>query len=175
MTRVNDKQTTRSQSLSPSPNTKMVHGVPGTPMRKGEQEIATGKLFKHLIDRIWQHRQPVITAVVFPTALAIPVIPIAFLWGRNHMDVGFNAILLVLILPAGIMLAWYAQSATREARRIHVRVTIAHVWHACPCQNGWPCASPLFSADQGEDIRLQTLLQTKKREMSCWSSVKQPA
>ena len=49
------------------------------------------------------------------TALAIPVIPIAFLWSRNHMDVGFNAMLTVLTLPAGIMLAWYAQSAIREA------------------------------------------------------------
>jgi len=71
----------------------------------GDQEITTGRLFKHLIGRIWQHRQPVVTAVVFLTALAIPVIPIAFLWSHHHMDVGFNAMLTVLTLPTGIMLA----------------------------------------------------------------------
>lgn len=31
------------------------------------------------------------------------------------MDVGFNAMLTILTLPAGIMLAWYAQSAIRDA------------------------------------------------------------
>lgn len=71
----------------------------------GDQGITTGRLFKHLIGRIWQHRQPVVTAVVFLTALAIPVIPIAFLWSHHHMDVGFNAMLTVLTLPTGIMLA----------------------------------------------------------------------
>lgn len=81
----------------------------------GEQYITTGVLVRHLIGRIWQHRQPVVTAVVFLTALAMPVIPIAFLWSRNHMDVGFNAMLTILTLPAGIMLAWYAQSAIRDA------------------------------------------------------------
>ena len=81
----------------------------------GDREITTGKLFKHLIGRVWQHRQPVVTTVVFLTALAIPVIPIAFLWSRNRVDVGFNAMLSVLTLPAGMMLAWYAQSAIREA------------------------------------------------------------
>lgn len=45
----------------------------------GDQEITTGKLLKHVIGRIWQHRQPIVTAVVFLTALAKPVIPIAFL------------------------------------------------------------------------------------------------
>ncbi|GAB7324390.1 hypothetical protein MBLNU13_g08331t2 [Cladosporium sp. NU13] len=81
----------------------------------GDQDVTTVMLFRHLVGRIWQHRQPVVTAVVFLTALAIPVIPIAFLWSRNHMDVGFNTMLTVLTLPAGIVLAWYAQSAIREA------------------------------------------------------------
>lgn len=81
----------------------------------GDQETTTGKLLKHLIGRIWQHRQPVVTAVAFLTALAIPVTPIAFLWSRNHKNVGFNAILTVLTVPTGIMSAWYAQSAIREA------------------------------------------------------------
>jgi hypothetical protein len=80
-----------------------------------DQDITTGMLFRHLIGRLWQQRQPVVTVVVFLTALAIPVIPIGFLWSRNHMDVGFNAMLTVLTIPAGIMLAWYAQSAVRDA------------------------------------------------------------
>ena len=82
---------------------KMDMMAPGS--RAGDQGIATVSLFRHLIGRIWQHRQPVVTAVVFMTALTIPVIPIAFLWSRSHMDVGFNAMLTVLTLPAGIMLA----------------------------------------------------------------------
>jgi hypothetical protein len=81
----------------------------------GNQEIGTGTLLKHLIGGIWRHGQPLVTVLVFLTALAIPVIPIAFLWSRNHMDVGLNAMLTVLTLPAGIMLAWYAQSAIRDA------------------------------------------------------------
>jgi hypothetical protein len=81
----------------------------------GDRDITTGVLVSHLVGRVWQHKQPVVTAVVFLAALAIPVIPIAFLWSRNHMDVGFNAMLTVLTLPAGIMLAWYAQSVIRDA------------------------------------------------------------
>jgi hypothetical protein len=81
----------------------------------GDRDITTGVLVSHLVGRVWQHKQPVVTAVVFLAALAIPVIPISFLWSRNHMDVGFNAMLTVLTLPAGIMLAWYAQSVIRDA------------------------------------------------------------
>lgn len=81
----------------------------------GDQEMTTGKLFSHLIGRLWQRRQPAITAMVFLTALAIPVIPIAFLWSRSHLDIGLNAMLAVLTLPAGVMLAWYARSAYKAA------------------------------------------------------------
>lgn len=139
----------------------------------GDQEITTGKLLKHVIGRIWQHRQPIVTAVVFLTALAKPVIPIAFLWSRNHVDIGFNAMLTVLTLPAGIMLAWYAQSAIREATEdtngsdagsSMARLSMSE-WLAMRAAPPW--------GGQGEKVQSPSRLRMKKLETTRWPPVKQ--
>ncbi|KAK4557012.1 hypothetical protein LTR86_005993 [Recurvomyces mirabilis] len=55
--------------------------------------------------------------VIFVSALVPTILPIAFLWARNHMDAGLNAMITILIVPAGLILAWYcALSAIGDSK-----------------------------------------------------------
>jgi hypothetical protein len=81
------------------------------------QGASNALIVKYVAISIWRHREPTLNAMVFLAVLAMPVVPIAFMWSRNDLDVGLHAVLTLLIFPPGIAVACFATSAFEALTR----------------------------------------------------------
>jgi hypothetical protein len=78
---------------------------------------STAQIIKYAAASIWRHSQPALDAVVFASVLALPVVPIAFMWSRNTLHVGLHVVMTLLILPPGVAVAYFAMTALKESTR----------------------------------------------------------
>lgn len=82
---------------------------PGSP-------ILTRQLVSLTLKETWKRGGQAVTYLVFLSALAFTVVPVAFLWTKTHMDTGLNVMIMLLLVPIGIALAWACATAYTEAR-----------------------------------------------------------
>lgn len=73
-----------------------------------DQGVSTSDITIYLAKRVSRGSGP---SATFLLALAFAVLPVAFLWNRSQMDAGLNAMISLLVLPVGVVMAWYARAA----------------------------------------------------------------
>jgi hypothetical protein len=73
---------------------------------KPGSKIPTHTLIFRTTREIWKHKGPLLSISFFIMILSISVVPIAFLWTRTRLDVGFNVTITLLVIPFGIVVAW---------------------------------------------------------------------
>jgi hypothetical protein len=81
------------------------------------QTPSTAQIMRYVAASIWRHSQPVLDTVVFASVLALPVVPIAFMWSRNTLHVGLHVVMTLLIVPPGVAVAYFAVTALKEFMR----------------------------------------------------------
>jgi hypothetical protein len=89
-------------------------GVSGQGRDPTARSASTAQILKYLAVFAWRHSQPALNTAVFALVLALPVVPIAFMWSRNYLDVGLHVMVTLLIVPPGMAVAYFAVSALKE-------------------------------------------------------------
>jgi hypothetical protein len=101
----------------PTLHRRVLNSLLATGPNPTAQSVSTVQIVERMAVSIWRYSQPALDAVVFVLVLALPVVPIAFMWNRNTLDVGFHVVVTLLILPPGIAVAYFATTAFREFTR----------------------------------------------------------
>lgn len=80
---------------------------PGSP-------IPTRLLVWITLKEAWKRGGSAATYLVFLFVLSFTVIPVAFLWTTVHLGSGLNVMIMLLLVPIGIAVAWFCATAYTE-------------------------------------------------------------
>ena len=78
---------------------------------KPGSKIPTRKLIELTAKELWKNGGPFLGFSIFVLTMALTAIPVAFMWSTSGMDVSWNVMMTLVLLPVGAMVAWVCTSS----------------------------------------------------------------